>query len=325
MNAAQDWCLQCGAGAPGSLAITGGGWRSTGAVIGASAVLALGAAAAAYAALNKGGARSHVLRTAAAQNAVPAPVTPAPVTPAPVVPGAVPTPGAPATGKGAVPTVPVLPGAGKSLKALKPPKIPLAASTPSPAATPKLPVVGNSPNFLAKTTPPAASGGSSPSAEPQPKAILLDTNAAATYNPYAYPATDFGDPSLAIDGDTTTAWTAQLEPTVAPKMAEGLVVDLKTARRLSAIVLVTSTPGMTIQLYGANGKTLPASILDPKWVKLSSSVVEKKKRVQLKLRNSKRAFRFVTLWISNAPATSVGTPQAPGHVSVAELELLPAS
>ena len=31
-----------------------------------------------------------------------------------------------------------------------------------------------------------------------------------------------------------------------------------------------------------------------------------------------------TLWISRAPASAVGTPQAPGHVSVAELELLPA-
>ena len=51
-----------------------------------------------------------------------------------------------------------------------------------------------------------------PATEPQANALLLDTNAASTYNPYAYPASDFGDPSLAIDGDVTTGWTAQVDP-----------------------------------------------------------------------------------------------------------------
>jgi hypothetical protein len=35
------------------------------------------------------------------------------------------------------------------------------------------------------------------------------------------------------------------------------------------------------------------------------------------------AVRFVALWISKAPEASVGTPQAPGRVSVNELELFP--
>ena len=39
--------------------------------------------------------------------------------------------------------------------------------------------------------------------------ILLDTNAASTYNPYNYPESEFGDPSLVIDGETGTAWTAR--------------------------------------------------------------------------------------------------------------------
>ena len=55
----------------------------------------------------------------------------------------------------------------------------------------------------ASTTPasttPAGSGGTG---ETQAQPILLDTNAASTYNPYAYPASNFGDPSLAIDGET---------------------------------------------------------------------------------------------------------------------------
>ena len=41
------------------------------------------------------------------------------------------------------------------------------------------------------------------------------------------------------------------------------------------------------------------------------------------LRDSKDAFTFITLWISKAPQSAVGTAQAPGHVDVNELELFP--
>jgi hypothetical protein len=310
MEGAQDWCLQCGRGAPGSLQEHAAGWRSGATVLAATAILAVGAAAAAYAALNKEGAKPRVVRTTVAQSALP----PASA-PGGVVPGAAAAPpsslGTPTTVKPLLPTT-----------AVKPPTIPLATVTPkatstTPAATPGTGTTNSS------TTSPATSGGSSPSAETLPPAILLDTNAAATYNPYGYPASDFGDPSLAIDGETATAWTAQLEPAVAPKMAEGLVIDLKSPHRLSALVLATSTPGMTIQIYGANGHTLPGSITDHVWVKLSPNIVDKSKHLRLKLREAKKAFRFVTLWISKAPASSVGTAQAPGHVSVNELELFP--
>ena len=64
------------------------------------------------------------------------------------------------------------------------------------------------------------------------------------------------------------------------------------------------------------------SILDPAWVHLSPTQVEKSKHVRIKLRDSTRAFRFVTLWIAKAPPASIGTPQKPGRVSVNELELL---
>jgi hypothetical protein len=105
-------------------------------------------------------------------------------------------------------------------------------------------------------------------------------------------------------------------------MAEGLVVDLKSAQRLSAVQLVTTTPGMTVQLYGAAVKALPSSITDSAWVPLSHSTVVKKRHARMSLRESKHAFRFFTLWISSAPASS--TPQAPGRVTVNELELFPA-
>jgi len=204
----------------------------------------------------------------------------------------------------------------------KPPKIPIKAATPKSSGTTTTSPTTTTPST---TTTPAAgtksSGGAG--AEQLPPAIVLDTDAAATYNPYGYPASEFGDPSLAIDGDPSTAWTAQVNPAVAPKLAEGLVIDLKTAQRLSSITLITATPGMSVQVYGANGHTLPSSITDSAWVELSPYRVVHKHNVHFKLRDSTKAFRFVTLWISKAPAASVGTAQAPGHVSVNELELFP--
>jgi hypothetical protein len=298
MNTGQDWCVQCGAGAPGSLGAGTPSWRSGASILIATAILALAAAAAGYAALDKGKGRTVGVTRTVAQST--APTVSAPAATAPVTPTVPKNLGAPTTVKPALP-----------LTTVKPPKIPLSTVTPKSTTT-----------TPASTTPttstPAASGGTG---EAQSQAILLDTNAATTYNPYAYPATNFGDPSLAIDGETSTGWTAVVDPAVAPKMAEGLAIDLKSARKLSAVALVTTTPGMTVQVYGTGGATLPTSITDPAWVKLSPSLPVKARHMRIKLKA--KSVRFVTLWISKAPAASVGTPQAPGRVTVNELELFP--
>jgi hypothetical protein len=100
---------------------------------------------------------------------------------------------------------------------------------------------------------------------------------------------------------------------------------MKSLKKLSAVKLVTTTPGMTVQVYGSAAKTVPPSITDPAWSSLSRSIVVKKRHARIGLRNRKKSYRFVTLWISKAPASSVGTATAPGRVTVNELELLPAS
>jgi hypothetical protein len=301
MAPGQDWCLQCGAGAPGSVG-SSPGWRSAATILGVAVVLALGAAAAAYAALSKETKKPPTVTTTVAQATTPTATTP--VTPT---------------------TVPSTPTVKSPLPLnVNPPKIPLTATPTPKGSTPtQTNTQGNETGSSTKTTPssssPAVSGE-----ENQPSSILLDTNAAATYNPYNYPASDFGDPSLTIDGDTSTGWTAIVEPATAPKMAEGVLIDLKTPHKLAALKLVSTTPGMTVQVYGANGKAAPTSITDPAWAPLSHSQTFAKKHVRIKLRDQKKAFTFVTLWISQAPAASVGTPEAPGHVSVNEIELFPA-
>jgi hypothetical protein len=198
--------------------------------------------------------------------------------------------------------------------AVKPPKIPLAAQTPT-TTTPSEETGG-------KTSEETKSGTGTGGSEPKPKPLLLDTNAAQTYNPYGYDAALFGDPSLTIDGDKTTAWTAQLNPETSPRLAEGVLIDVNAAKKLSSLALDTASPGMTVQVYGANGKTVPPSITDPGWVTLSHAIVIHKKHAHIKLAH-KQAFVFIALWISRAGEKSVGTATAPGHVSVNEIELFP--
>ncbi|HTA32739.1 MAG TPA: hypothetical protein VK721_04875 [Solirubrobacteraceae bacterium] len=312
MATGQDWCLECGAGAPGSLGTRS--WRSAAAIAGLVTVLVLGAAAAAVAALTKGHAKPPVVIRTVAQ--VPAPTTPAPTTPgvgttAPATPGTVP---------GAKLKLP--------LSTVKPPKIPLTQVTPkaseTPTATPPAETKATTPTSSTPTgTTPTSGSGEKTNEESQQAAILLDTNAASTYNPYEYPASGFGDPSLAIDGDTSTAWTAAVNPATAPKMAQGLLINLKGKQKISALQLVTATPGIRVQVYGANVATAPTSITDPAWVRLSPPRTVKKRRLRMSLRDSSKAFQFVTVWISQAPASAVGTATAPGHVDLNEVELFP--
>jgi hypothetical protein len=303
MEPGQEWCLQCGAGVPGSLVTRSPSWRSTTTIVIATVVLVLGAATAAYAALTKSTPARQLTATV---TTTPTATTPTATTPA--TPGTTPAPA----------TTPTVPAA-----TVKPPKIPITAATPKSTPTPATPPASTTPPpAIPKVVAPKANTpASTPKSEPTP--ILLDTNAVSTYNPNAYPEDSFGDPSLTIDGDTATDWTARVDPAIAPKMAAGLLVDLKTAQRLSALLLVSSTPGMTVQILGANGTAAPTTVTDPGWTKLTQAQVEKKRHARIALGQSSTAFRFVLFWITGVPAGSVGTAEAPGRVSVNELELVP--
>jgi hypothetical protein len=314
----QDWCLQCGTGAPDSLRSRAPTWRSAAVILTALAILIAGAAGAAYAALSKGKSTPAAATTVAQ---LPAAATTTPVQPpsASTLPTATAKIGTPKTIK------PVTP-----LGSSKPPKIPVSAPTPTtPAVTRSSPrPQANTPAVKTKV-PKAAKQAPVSAGEVNPEALLLDTDAASTYNPYDYPASNFGDPSLTIDGDVSTGWTALVEPTVAPKLAEGVVIDLNTPRKLAALALTTTTPGMTVQVYGANGAAVPTSITDPAWIPLSPSLTEGKRHARIEFtgataaaqQQAKKPYRFIVLWISQAPESAIGTPQAPGHVSVNELEL----
>jgi hypothetical protein len=323
----QDWCLQCGTGRPHSLG-GGPGWRTGLAILATTALLVCGASVAAYAALNK-----TEPKTVVAAVGVKATTTPVPSTTTPGAPGTTtaptttPVPGTPTTVKGAPPQIPLQTPTPQSSgadneanNALFPPE---TKTTKTPAPTKTIPESTKSGSETGTSEGGSESGSEAKSgsgAEP-PSPILLDTNAASTYNPYGYPATLFGEPSRVIDNEAKTAWTAQVQAEVAPKMAEGVVLDLKNAQKLGRVTVKTTTPGITVEVYGANGSALPTSISDPAWNRIVGLKVLKKKSTSLAVKAKDKGYRFVLLWLAKAPATS--TAANPGTVSINEFELFP--
>lgn len=283
---------------------------------------------AAYAALNKSTPKPKV--TVAVIKGVTSSTVPTttPATPGATPPTSTPTPGTPTTVKSATPPkIPLQTPTPKSSggadneanNALFPPETKATKTTkttPTPTKT-----TGESPPKEGSTTENAESKSESESGTEGPSPILLDTNAASVYNPYAYPATLFGDPSLAIDGEKQTAWTAQVQASVAPKMAEGLLLDLKSPEKLGSAAVTTTTTGITVEVYGAVGKTPPTSISDPAWKRLVGLKVLTKKTTALKLRTAGKGYRYIVLWLAKAPSSS--TAANPGTVAINEFELFP--
>lgn len=337
MQESQDWCVQCGAARAGLLKRRPG-WLTGAGVLALTVLLVAGASVAAYAALTKPGPKAHkqlALRTTPGTTpAVPPSTVPPTTTPAtPTAPGTPTTPSGSAPPK--IPTQTPTPegsGKGSANELLFPPekgstagKSSKAGGKPSQSngsggkgANEGLTGEGAEEGSKGKSS--GGSGSQSGEAE-GPEPILLDPNAASTYNPNAYPSSLFGDPSLTIDGDSSTAWTAEVQASLAPRVNAGVVLDLRTAQKLASVTIETRTPGITVEMYGANGHDVPATITDSAWKKLHGARLLKKKKVTIKLATKGAAYRFVLLWIVKAPASS--TSAAPGKVAIRELELLP--
>jgi hypothetical protein len=319
----------------------GPNWRPLTTLALAAVILVAGAAVAAAAALDKHNTTKHSVVVALVPSTPTAPSATTP--PTATTPGLPTTPGAsstPGTGAGTS-TVPHSASKGSAnnllfppTSATKPPKIPVPAATPKStggsSGTPG--EATNSPGGATTTTPATTkTNETSSTAEPgagkgeQPTPILLDTDAASTYNPSGYPESGFGDAALAIDGEPSTAWTAQIQPSSFPKMAEGLLIDLRSSTKLGSVELRTPTRGTTIQMYGANGSKAPAAITTSGWSQISSTHVLKKTVTHLKLHPEGQAFRWVLVWIVKAPPAAQGTAQTPGHVALSEVALYPPS
>lgn len=341
MQEGQDWCLRCGTAANGS-ARTAPGWRSAALALGATAALALGAAAAAYAALEQHPARRP--RTPVAQTP---PVTSSTVPPTTSEPGTT----TPETVPPARTHLPSLPPGPRTLNT--PSGIPqIPSSSPTPRGNEEGGALNgreghggnggrNRPNngrhggkggashhqggepeegAGGQSGPEGEAGGEGEKQHKQALPILLDTNAAEIYNPESLPATRFGDPSLAIDGEATTAWGVELEPAQAPAVDVGLALDLNATLKIVKLSLVTETPGMTVQVYGTRDRTLPASLSSTSWVRLSHVHLVKRRRATIELQEATKRFRQLLIWIAKAPTASSGQFTG-GEVKVNEVQL----
>jgi hypothetical protein len=325
MQEGQDWCLQCGTAKP-RLFGGGPGWRTGIAILGSTAVLVCGAAVAAYAALNKTKPKPAAVALVIKGPATVVPGTTTPTTPgSPSTPGATPVPGTPTTVKATPPKIPLQTPTPKSTSgadneannALFPPETKTTKTTTStPTKSTSEPTKSTS-----ETKETTGSETKSNAEAEAPSPILLDNNAASVYNPYNYPPSLFGDPGLAIDGEVSTAFTAQVRPESAPQMAEGVLLDLKTPQKLGSTAVKTTTTGITVEVYGTNGATPPTSITDPSWARLVGLKVLKKKDTTLTLKSKGKGYRYILLWLAKAPASS--TAANPGSVSINEFELFP--
>jgi hypothetical protein len=333
----QQWCLNCGACEPGSLGERPN-WRPLSALALTAALLVAGAAIATAAALGKHNSSPHPA-TVALIPAKPALTTP-PTASTPTTPGlpASTSPSAPAGAQSSPKGSSTGSSTANNLlfppaSATKPPKIPAPAATPKATggsgaagksgseSTATTPANTNTTETGSSTTESPSNSGSGKSEQPSP--ILLDTNAATTYNPYNYPEAGFGDPALAIDGEPSTAWTAQVQASSFPKMAEGLLIDLRSPTKVGRVEIRTPTRKMSVQVFAANGAKAPATITAPGWTQLSATHVLKKRVTHLKFRDAGKAFRWLLVWVVHAPSASRGTAAVPGHVALSEVALYP--
>jgi hypothetical protein len=305
MSPTQDWCLECGTAAPGRL---GGrpGRRAALTVLVTTLALACGAVAASYAALSSDAHRSAAAppppaATPIAQQAPSTPAVPVAQAPAPTAPPVLRgIPGLPANR----PVIPILPRNTV-------PVIPPAAVRPVPTPTPVTPVQAK-PRPAPKPKP----------AAPQP--IALGADAVRLYDPYGS-AVAKGDPADAYDKDLGTSWFVTSKNSTG-SMAVGLVIDLEKARRVQTVALATSTPGYTVEVYGAPEGDLPPDVLDARWSHLvNRSKVDETKRdgsnagdgaERIALRSRAGTYRYMLLWFTTQPASGGPT------VRISELSLI---
>jgi hypothetical protein len=286
MAPGQDWCLECGIAAPGRLG-AGAAWRAALTIVAAVLLLVGGAVAASYAALN-----SRAQQTAS---------SPAPPSAAPQVAQAPPTTTpAPA---------PVTPPATTSTPTPPPAPTTTSAPTPAPAATPATPA----------TTPTTPATPATPTGH---KPLNLGVDIASVYDPYKA-ATDQTDPSDSYDLNKKTVFT--ISTPAGKPMGVGLDYDLGSRQKVSRIYVRTTTPGFTIEVYGAKGG-LPPDILDTRWQHLASAKsagTAKGKKGLEKIDLKPGSYHHIVLWFTTPPpADAPGQASGTSTVGISEVRIL---
>ena len=282
MEPDQDWCLNCGTAASGSLGRRPG-WRAASTVIGLTLVLVLGAIAASYAAITGDDGNT------------PAPAAPAAQQQAATPPTATPPPASTPTQSTPTQSTPTTPSKLPKVKTPKSNTTGVVPITPTPTTstpTTSTPAPTN-------TTPPPTTTDQQP-AGPQP--IQLAGDAGKAYDPYGKSKAS-GEAERAIDDDPATSWYVDLKDPA--QVGLGYAIDLGKLQGIREIDLQTPTPGFRIEVYATDETELPPDILDTRWSHITnvSDVGTKddgKQEIVLGAGTSK--YQTLLLWITKPPS-----------------------
>ena len=157
----------------------------------------------------------------------------------------------------------------------------------------------------------------SPSASLVP--VSLCQNCAHDYNPFGLDGSKTQNPGevgLAIDGDRQTAWqTEQYFSGTLGKPGVGIYVDANPHVVAREIVVLTSTPGWSAQIWASNTTPPPASFpVGPNGWAMVGHAASVAQRQTIAINRAARSYRYYLVWITSLP---------PGHdgASVNEITL----
>jgi hypothetical protein len=293
LAAGQNWCLECGAAAPGRLGPQPGR-RALATVSTFTVLLLAGAGVASYAAVSGGGGR-HVVASApppanAIAQAPPTVTTPPPAT-TPAPPPAATTPAKPL------------------------PKVAPPATTPAVTAKPVVPAKPVTTTPSKPTTTTHAQHAAPRTGPTTTSRVALDPSSGSLYDPYGR-ASAKGDPTHALDGNPSTSWFVTVG--TPDEMGVGYVVDIPSPVSVQSVLLFTHTEGFDVEVYGTGSTSLPPNVLDPHWIHLATRTnvdasqpgikapdgnVAGDGKERIALSSGAKRFRHLLLWFTQPPET----------------------
>jgi hypothetical protein len=106
----------------------------------------------------------------------------------------------------------------------------------------------------------------------------------------------------------------------------GLTFDLETPKKVEKVYFRTTTPGFSVELYGAHDR-LPPDILDNRWKALATrkaAGTEKGANGLVKLTFAPGTYRHVVLWFTKPPPApaKAGSPATSATVGISEARIL---
>jgi hypothetical protein len=288
----QDWCLSCGTAAPGRLNRRPGG-RAALITVALTLALTTGAVAASYAALSNAPIKKGAVKyplVLAQQVQPPAPTE-------------------------------------TTTTAAKPPRkhkssTPAAHTKHSTAPAATKTASSGSTSSPAKTETPKAA---------QPTLIKIPAGAGALYDPSGralFSDGDPHDPAAVYDDDNESSWAVTSNGV--GDLLLGYVIDLKKARPVQRLDLLTDTPGFRAEIFGANTDELPPQISDSRWAFLKGrdKVDETSKeggkpgdgKERITISDGSQKYRYLLIWFTT-PAPTVAPDPPSRTVRLFDLKL----